>query len=83
MLKRGHKVEIGVRLHSVTQFQNQILCLAVCRWVCEHASPCGHAPLSPIYNIFRYCNHSKNGDQCSIYQHASTNCSGDSFPLAT
>ena len=35
---------MGVRWHSVTQFQNQILCLAVCRGVCEHASLCGHAP---------------------------------------
>ena len=44
-MKRGHEVEMGVRLHCVTQFQNQILCLAVCRGVCEHASPCGHSPI--------------------------------------
>ena len=31
-----------VRWHHVTLFQNQILCLAVCRGVCEHASMCGH-----------------------------------------
>ena len=36
-----------VRWHRVTLFQNQILRLAVCRGVCEHASMCGHAPLSP------------------------------------
>ena len=47
ILKLDHKVEMGVRWHSVTQFQSQILCLPVCRGVCEHASPCGYAPLSP------------------------------------
>ena len=42
---------MGVRWHSATQCQNQILCLAVCRGVCEHASPCGYAPPSPTGSL--------------------------------
>ena len=44
---------MGVRWHSVTQSQSQILCLAVCRGVCEHASPCVYAPFP--YMLYIVC----------------------------
>ena len=39
----------GGKMTRVTQFENQIICLAVCRRVCKHTSPCGYAPPLPLH----------------------------------